>query len=294
MCGGRIRLGQKRVHAGGDGAPAAGGAGGGRAHRLPWRRFACAVAPCPAPADRAGRGDGVPGTNLLAEPLLHGRLADRRGAALPRRSAAPAGAGAGAVAARLGRHPGAGAADARLPAPTVRRVEPAGHDRDGHRLQPGAAHRRRAHHGARRHGAEGRAGVARRLAARAWHGAGADHPRHGRCRRDGSARAGDVCGAGDGGAAGRAPCLPALATPTPPPCWTRCPSVPRASRACLPSPASCQASTTGPAACLFAPRCAYKTIRCNFERPALRSVMGARVRCHYPLDDTGRPTGHPS
>ncbi len=49
-----------------------------------------------------------------------------------------------------------------------------------------------------------------------------------------------------------------------------------------------------PAGCLFAPRCAHRTMRCNFERPALRPVMGAKVRCHYPLDDAGRPTGRPS
>ena len=48
-----------------------------------------------------------------------------------------------------------------------------------------------------------------------------------------------------------------------------------------------------PAGCLFAPRCRHRTPRCNAERPALRVALGARVRCHYPLDDAGRPTGHP-
>ncbi len=49
-----------------------------------------------------------------------------------------------------------------------------------------------------------------------------------------------------------------------------------------------------PGGCLFAPRCRFRTMRCNFERPEVRSVMGAKVRCYYPLDDGGRPTGLPS
>jgi len=46
-----------------------------------------------------------------------------------------------------------------------------------------------------------------------------------------------------------------------------------------------------PAGCLFAPRCRFRTARCDAERPALCLAFGARVRCHYPLDDTGQPTG---
>ena len=46
-----------------------------------------------------------------------------------------------------------------------------------------------------------------------------------------------------------------------------------------------------PGGCLFAPRCRWRTMRCSFERPALRPVMGAKVRCHYPLDDNGDATG---
>ena len=49
-----------------------------------------------------------------------------------------------------------------------------------------------------------------------------------------------------------------------------------------------------PAGCLFAPRCAHRTARCDAERPALRMAMGARLRCHYPLDDAGQPTGRPA
>ena len=46
-----------------------------------------------------------------------------------------------------------------------------------------------------------------------------------------------------------------------------------------------------PAGCLFAPRCRWATTRCSAERPMLLPSMGARVRCHYPLDDAGQPTG---
>ncbi|HEY0203223.1 MAG TPA: ABC transporter ATP-binding protein [Acetobacteraceae bacterium] len=46
-----------------------------------------------------------------------------------------------------------------------------------------------------------------------------------------------------------------------------------------------------PAGCLFSTRCAYRTSRCDVERPALRVTAGVRVRCHYPLDDAGQPTG---
>ena len=48
-----------------------------------------------------------------------------------------------------------------------------------------------------------------------------------------------------------------------------------------------------PKGCLFAPRCAYRALRCTFERPVLAPVLGAKVRCHYPLDDAGQPTGWP-
>jgi len=49
-----------------------------------------------------------------------------------------------------------------------------------------------------------------------------------------------------------------------------------------------------PAGCLFAPRCRFRTAHCDAERPALRMVFGACVRCHYPLDDAGQPTGRPA
>ncbi len=51
-----------------------------------------------------------------------------------------------------------------------------------------------------------------------------------------------------------------------------------------------------PAGCLFAPRCRWATARCSAERPKLLPAMGVpvfgtKVRCHYPLDDAGQPTG---
>ncbi len=49
-----------------------------------------------------------------------------------------------------------------------------------------------------------------------------------------------------------------------------------------------------PDGCLFAPRCHFRTAHCDIERPALRMAFGARVRCHYPLDDAGQPTGRPA
>lgn len=46
-----------------------------------------------------------------------------------------------------------------------------------------------------------------------------------------------------------------------------------------------------PSGCLFHPRCRFATDRCVAEPPQLAGPPGARVRCHYPLDAEGRPTG---
>ena len=48
-----------------------------------------------------------------------------------------------------------------------------------------------------------------------------------------------------------------------------------------------------PEGCLFAPRCQFATELCVRVRPELGEVPGGSSRCHYPLDDFGRPTGHP-
>jgi dipeptide transport system ATP-binding protein len=48
-----------------------------------------------------------------------------------------------------------------------------------------------------------------------------------------------------------------------------------------------------PGGCLFNPRCRFATDRCASEQPGLAGLAGLRTRCHYPLDEAGRPTnGH--
>ncbi|WP_075182477.1 dipeptide ABC transporter ATP-binding protein [Pantoea sp. 1.19] len=44
-----------------------------------------------------------------------------------------------------------------------------------------------------------------------------------------------------------------------------------------------------PNGCLLNPRCPYATDRCRTEEPALRAVDGRQSKCHFPLDDAGRP-----
>ncbi|KQN60528.1 peptide ABC transporter ATP-binding protein [Serratia sp. Leaf51] len=46
-----------------------------------------------------------------------------------------------------------------------------------------------------------------------------------------------------------------------------------------------------PHGCLLNPRCPYATDLCHKEEPALRDLAnGRQSKCHYPLDDAGRPT----
>jgi len=45
-----------------------------------------------------------------------------------------------------------------------------------------------------------------------------------------------------------------------------------------------------PNGCLLNPRCPYANDRCRKEEPALRGNPGRQSKCHYPLDDAGRPT----
>ena len=104
-------------------------------------------------------------------------------------------------AARPGRHPVAAGPARRLPAPALRRHEPAGDDRHGDRLQPQAADRRRADDRTRRHHPGPDPRPAARPAARARHGADPDHPRHGRGRRDRRPGRGAVCRPAGRGAA---------------------------------------------------------------------------------------------
>ena len=45
-----------------------------------------------------------------------------------------------------------------------------------------------------------------------------------------------------------------------------------------------------PTGCLLSPRCAYAVDRCRREMPSVAIDGNRRVRCHFPLDTTGRPT----
>ncbi|MDU6409639.1 MAG: dipeptide ABC transporter ATP-binding protein [Yersiniaceae bacterium] len=45
-----------------------------------------------------------------------------------------------------------------------------------------------------------------------------------------------------------------------------------------------------PTGCLLNPRCPYATDHCRAVEPALRQIPGRQSKCHYPLDDAGRPT----
>ena len=84
--------------------------------------------------------------------------------------------------ARAGRHAPTEGAARRLPAPAVRRPAPARDDRDGARVRPEAADRRRADDRARRDDPGADPEPARPDQARARDGDHPDHPRHGRDR----------------------------------------------------------------------------------------------------------------
>ncbi|WP_373926666.1 oligopeptide/dipeptide ABC transporter ATP-binding protein, partial [Enterobacter hormaechei] len=46
-----------------------------------------------------------------------------------------------------------------------------------------------------------------------------------------------------------------------------------------------------PQGCLLNPRCPYATDKCRAEEPELNLLAdGRQSKCHYPLDDAGRPT----
>ncbi|PLV62288.1 dipeptide ABC transporter ATP-binding protein [Erwinia sp. E602] len=44
-----------------------------------------------------------------------------------------------------------------------------------------------------------------------------------------------------------------------------------------------------PDGCLLNPRCPYATQRCRTEEPAMHERAGRYAKCHFPLDDAGRP-----
>ena len=116
----------------------------------------------------------------------------------------------------------------------------------------------------------------------ARHGAGADHPRYGRGGGNRAPGAGDVRRPDGGGTTDRRRCSPPRGIPTPRRCSLPCPSAPWAAPACPPSPAWSPASTTARrAAC--STRAAGLPMSCRTEPPLLAGPPGRRARCHYPL-----------
>jgi len=46
-----------------------------------------------------------------------------------------------------------------------------------------------------------------------------------------------------------------------------------------------------PTGCLLNPRCPYATDKCRIDEPDLYTLNdGRQSKCHFPLDDAGRPT----
>ena len=45
-----------------------------------------------------------------------------------------------------------------------------------------------------------------------------------------------------------------------------------------------------PGGCLLNPRCEFAIERCRRDQPALAGPAGRQARCHFPLDESGRPT----
>ena len=44
-----------------------------------------------------------------------------------------------------------------------------------------------------------------------------------------------------------------------------------------------------PSGCLFHPRCRFAETRCSEIEPAFSEIAAGQTRCHFPLDDQGRP-----
>ena len=162
------------------------GAPGRPAHRQP-------AAGGDAQGARPAHRHGVPGPAHQPQSALSHRRPDRRDHPHARRRVGGAGARARHRPAGGGRHPGRAGADRQLSARVLRRHAPARGAGAGLVRRARPADRRRADHGARRvdPGADHRASEA--ALPRARHGGDADHPRHGRDRRDGGPRGRDVC-----------------------------------------------------------------------------------------------------
>jgi dipeptide transport system ATP-binding protein len=46
-----------------------------------------------------------------------------------------------------------------------------------------------------------------------------------------------------------------------------------------------------PSGCLLSPRCTFAVERCRRDMPSIAGIADRRVRCHFPLDSAGLPTG---
>ena len=127
--------------------------------------------------------DGVPGSDVLAQPGALHRPPDRRGDPGPRGRLQDAGASPCDRAARRRRHRRARAPLRQLSAPALRRDASARDDRDGDLREPGRPDRRRADDRARRDDAGANRRSARPAGRRTRHGGDPDHTRP-RARRD--------------------------------------------------------------------------------------------------------------
>ena len=148
----------------------------------------------------------------------------------------------------------------RLPAPLLGRHAPAGDDRDRARLQPEAADRRRADHGARRDRAGARCSTcSRTCASEHEHGADPHHARPGRRRRGRRRGRGHVRRARSSSRRSGQDSSTDPSTPTP----RRCSAPSRAeARTCAQAalaaiPGRPPRPDDPPEACRFAPRCRY-------------------------------------
>ena len=152
---------------------------GRRLDPLPGPRAAGPEDPGAEPAARLEDDHDLPGPADRPDPAHAHRRADRRAAAPPPGPGRGRIQGARPAVAGQGAHPRRRPPHEPVSARAVRRHAPAGDDRRGHGLRPGAADRRRADHGAGRHRPGRDPRPDGRSEGRDPGGHGADHPRHG-------------------------------------------------------------------------------------------------------------------
>jgi len=171
----------------------------------------------------------------------------------------------------------AGKAHRRLSPRILRRHAPARRHRARALRRARAGHRGRADHRARRFGASADHRGSEESDAQARRRGDADHPRHGRDRRDGRSRRRDVCGPHRRDRRGRssraqasAPLRPGADGRDPDPGSAR--RSPRADTGAMPRLSAI------PRGCAFAPRCPNAFGRC-VERPPLLAVGARSAAC---------------